>query len=172
MSAPNSEQPLIFGSGGYVLCAVCVCVQYQRMGVHFKNFGVLRLSFWLKLVFIVVEVGLAVAFGVLNKKKRWNNAAIVEWVIALIYTFWVLSFVVDFLPAGSPEHHHMGGTSGPNMEEAAIANEGIAHDGTATRYGRNGDVHYPSGTTASGGYTNGNGYANGYGHKESHTHRI
>jgi len=160
---------LVLFIGGYVICAVCVCVQYQRLGVHFRDFRVLRASFWLKLVFIVVEVALAVAFGILNKKERWNAAAIIEWIIALIYTFWVLSFVVDFLPAGSPEHHHMGGHNGPNMEEAAIASEGVAHDNSAARYGRtfspNGDMHYPSGTTASGGYANGNGYANGHGHK-------
>jgi len=163
---------LVLFIGGYVVCAICVCIQYQRLGAHFRDFRILRMSFWLKFVFIIVEVALAVAFGVLNKTKHWNTAAVVEWVIALVYTFWVLSFVVDFLPAGSPEHHHLGGNSGPNMEEAAMANEGVAHDNSATRYGRNGDMHYPSGTTASGGYTNGNGHSNGYGYKENNTYRL
>jgi hypothetical protein len=52
----------------------------------------------MKLFFIIVEVALAIAFGVLNRTKMWNAAACVEWAIAFVYTFWVLSFVVDFLP--------------------------------------------------------------------------
>jgi len=164
--------------GGYVFCAVCVCVEHQRLGVHFREFRVLRVSFWLKLTFIIVEVALAIAFGVLNREKRWNAAAIVEWIIALIYTFWVMSFIIDFLPAGSPQHHHMNGDTGPNMEEAAMANQGVANDRSATRYGRSvspeAHAHYPSGTTASGGYTNGNSHmnGNGYGHKENPTYRV
>jgi hypothetical protein len=53
-------------------------------------------------------------------------------------------------------------SGGPNMEEAAMAHEGVAHDDAAGRYSRHqGDMHYPSGTTAS--MTNG---INGF-HKES-----
>jgi hypothetical protein len=139
----------------------------------------------MKFGFIIVEVTLAIgmilpclnaksksnvyiAFGALNRTKKWNAAAIVEWVIALVYTFWVLSFVIDFLPAASPKNHQMNTTPGANLEEAAIENAGVAHDDSANRYGRtfgnNGDVHYPSGTTASGGVTH--GWTNGH-NKES-----
>ena len=79
-----------------------------------------------------------------------------------------MSFVIDFLPAASPKHHQMNMASGPNLEEAAIANAGVVHDdATAGRYGntssRNVETHYPSGTTATGAGTN--GWTNG--HKES-----
>jgi hypothetical protein len=97
------------------------------------------------------------AFGVLNRQKKWNEAAIIEWIIALLFTFWVLSFVIDFLPAGSPGHHNMNGGD-ETLEEAAMSQ-------TNSQYlTRNGDVHYPSGTTASGGMNN--GWANGH-HKEA-----
>ena len=53
----------------------------------------MAISFWIKLVFIFVELGLAIAFGVLGDKKHYNSAAIVEWTIALIYTFYVWRYV-------------------------------------------------------------------------------
>jgi len=84
--------------GGYVVSAIFICAEYQRLGVLFREYRILRLSFWMKLFFIVVEIALAIAFGVLNRSKMWNAAACVEWAIAFVYTFWVLSFVVDFLP--------------------------------------------------------------------------
>jgi len=90
--------------GGYVISAVFICAEYQRLGVMYRNQRILRISFWMKLFFIIVEVCLAIAFGVLNKEKKWNAAACVEWVIAFVYTFWVLSFVVDFLPVIDHKH--------------------------------------------------------------------
>jgi hypothetical protein len=47
------------------------------------------MSFWIKLAFIIVEVGLAIAFGVLGDKGNKTDAAIVEWIISLIYIFYV-----------------------------------------------------------------------------------
>ena len=62
------------------------------------------MSFWIKLAFIFVELGLAIAFGVLGDRRRYNSAALVEWTIALIYTFYVWSFAIDFIPAVRTKH--------------------------------------------------------------------
>ena len=59
----------------------------------------LRNSFWIKLVFILIEVVLAIAFGTCNFKKIYNAAAILEWAIAFVFTFYVLSFIYDLIPA-------------------------------------------------------------------------
>jgi len=146
--------------GGYVISAVFVCAEYQRLGIHNREYRVIRVSFYFKLLFIIIEVALAIAFGVLNRKKMWNTAAIVEWIIALIYTFWVLSFVIDFLPSGSPKHPFHGGNNGMDMQEAAESQAQYTRDSRVDRYDRS-DAHYPSGTTAS--ITNGygNGHTNG-----------
>jgi len=50
-------------------------------------------------MFIFVEVGLAIAFVVLGYKKHYTAAAVCEWLVSLIYTFYVWSFALDFLPA-------------------------------------------------------------------------
>ena len=83
---------------GYILSAIFLCAEFQRLGVQYRQYQVLRNSFWAKLTFILVEIALAIVFGVCNRMAR-NVAAIVEWVIALIFTFWVLSFLIDLLPA-------------------------------------------------------------------------
>lgn len=96
---------------GYVVSAIFICAEYQRLGIHFREHRVLRLSFWIKLAFILIEVVLAVAFGVLGRKKMRNEAAIVEWVIAFIFTFYVFSFIIDLAPATRTKNRAGFGTS-------------------------------------------------------------
>ncbi|KAF7890191.1 hypothetical protein EAF00_008506 [Botryotinia globosa] len=91
--------------GGYILSAIFICWEYQRLGIHYREHSVLRISFWVKLAFIFVELGLAIGFGVCNRKSWWNTAAILEWIIALIYTFYVWSFAIDFIPAIRTKHY-------------------------------------------------------------------
>lgn len=45
---------------GYVVSAIFVCAEYQRLGIHFREHRILRISFWLKLFFIIIEVALAI----------------------------------------------------------------------------------------------------------------
>lgn len=92
--------------GGYIISAIFVCIEYQRLGVHHRDSKYIRGSFYMKLTFIFVEFGLAVAFGVLGNKHHRTTAAVIEWVIALIYAFYVWSFAIDFLPALRTKHHH------------------------------------------------------------------
>ena len=69
------------------------------MPPDFRQHRVLRNSFWIKLVFILIEVALAIAFGTCNFKKIYDAAAILEWAIAFVFTFYVLSFIYDLIPA-------------------------------------------------------------------------
>jgi uncharacterized membrane protein YbhN (UPF0104 family) len=51
---------LVLFIGGYIVSAVFVCWEYQRLGIHYREFRILRASFWVKLAFIFVEGGLAI----------------------------------------------------------------------------------------------------------------
>ena len=107
---------------GYVFAAIFLCAEYQRLGIKYRQHSVLRISFWIKLAFILTEIALAVVFGVCSSKAR-NVAAVVEWVIALIFTFWVLSFMVDLLPAVRRsqtrwDHKHTATGAGIEINEA------------------------------------------------------
>ncbi|CAL3971898.1 unnamed protein product [Diplocarpon coronariae] len=96
---------LVLFIGGYMVSAIFVCWEYQRLGIHYRQFRILRISFWIKLAFIFVELGLAIAFGVLGTRDMYDSAAICEWVIALIYTFYIWSYAIDFVPAVRAKHY-------------------------------------------------------------------
>ncbi|KAK5112945.1 hypothetical protein LTR62_003767 [Meristemomyces frigidus] len=90
---------LVVFIAGYIISAIFICAEYQRLGIHFREHRILRISFWIKLTFIFVELGLAIAFGVLQYKHQDNVSAVLEWTISLIYIFYIWSFIIDFLPA-------------------------------------------------------------------------
>ncbi|KAF2016025.1 hypothetical protein BU24DRAFT_492192 [Aaosphaeria arxii CBS 175.79] len=139
---------------GYIVSAIFICWEYQRLGIHFREHSVLRYSFWIKLSFILIEVALAIAFGVTQKTDRYNVAAVLEWVIAFVFFFYVLSFFIDFMPAASSKHHYSN-ESKMNMATSE-PNGDAAHDGA--RYFR-GAAATEAGTAN--GYTNGNVNGNG-----------
>ena len=95
---------LLLFIAGYVISAIFLCAEYQRLGIHYRQHRVLRMSFWVKLTFIIVEVGLAVGFIVCTYTGHYNPGAVFEWVIALVFTLWVLSFLMDLLPAVRTKH--------------------------------------------------------------------
>ncbi|CAD6575634.1 MAG: hypothetical protein ASARMPRED_007408 [Alectoria sarmentosa] len=97
---------LLLFIAGYVISAIFICAEYQRLGVHFRQHGILRLSFWLKLMFIIVEVIFAIIFAATTFDGEQNVAAIFEWIIAFVFTFYVLTFFVDLLPAARSTQEH------------------------------------------------------------------
>lgn len=100
------------------MSAIAICIEYQRLGVHHRH-NVLRASFWIKIAFIIIELALAIAFGVFNQKESYNKAAILEWIISLVYTFYVWSFFVDFIPAVRSKHHQSRETAVEMAEEGS-----------------------------------------------------
>ncbi|KAI9848737.1 MAG: hypothetical protein M1837_006824 [Sclerophora amabilis] len=129
---------LLFFIVGYIGTAVFVCWEYQRLGVHYRQHRVLRISFWIKLVFIVVEVILAIAYGCCLYKNRPNEGAVLEWVIALIFTVFPLSFFVDLLPAVRFKHHRELYQGESNTAEQGMAHNGVAHQPQNGGYHSNG----------------------------------
>ncbi|KAF2842760.1 hypothetical protein M501DRAFT_22606 [Patellaria atrata CBS 101060] len=136
--------------GGYILSAVFTCAEYQRLGFHYREHRLLRASFWIKLAFILVEVALAIAFGVCQRQDKYNEAAVLEWIIALIFTFYILSFFIDFVPALRTKHH---------QSRATTVEMGM-RDGAPAEFA-DGNGYHANGHTN--GHTNGqaHGHANG-----------
>ncbi|KAK7731527.1 hypothetical protein SLS53_008767 [Cytospora paraplurivora] len=97
--------------GGYVVSAICVCIEYGLMGLLYRKHEhqsgvqthhqhrILITSFVVKLIFILIEMSLAIAFGVTEYHGYYNKSAILEWIVALVYIFYVWSYALDFLPA-------------------------------------------------------------------------
>lgn len=106
---------------GYVLSAIFICWEYALLGRKFRRHPVLAISFWMKLFFIVVEICVAIAFGATQAEDHRNAAAVLEWVLAFIFTFYIFTFVMDLAPAIKTKHHmshpavtEMGAYGGPN----------------------------------------------------------
>ncbi|KAI0430828.1 hypothetical protein F5Y09DRAFT_306617 [Xylaria sp. FL1042] len=95
---------LVLFIAGYLISAILLCVEFQLLGRKYRQHTVLRMSFWVKLTFVIVELALAIGFGVSSARHDYNHAAILEWVIAVIFTFYVLSFVIDLWPAVATRH--------------------------------------------------------------------
>ncbi|RFU34059.1 hypothetical protein B7463_g2293, partial [Scytalidium lignicola] len=90
---------------GYIVSAICLCWEYHRLGKHFRQVRILRTSYFMKLFFIVIEVILAIAFVSTNWGHSYNAAAVLEWAVAFIFTFYLASFVVDLWPARRTHDH-------------------------------------------------------------------
>lgn len=96
---------LLLFIAGYVLSAVFICAEYQRLGIHYRNHRILKISFYVKLFFILIEVVLAVVFASTTFTSKQNVAAVFEWIVALVFTFYILSFLLDLLPSVRTKHH-------------------------------------------------------------------
>jgi TRAP-type C4-dicarboxylate transport system permease small subunit len=107
---------------GYIISAIFLCAEYQRLGIHYRQHRILRISFWIKLMFIIVEFCLAISFAVCSWKSKLNVSAVLEWIgmspipqnhspmltylsVSLIFTFYVLSFLLDLWPSVRSKHH-------------------------------------------------------------------
>lgn len=111
---------------GYIISAILICAEYLRLGIFYRSqHRILFASFVMKATFIVVEIALAIAFGVTGRHKNQRNvSSVLEWgmsmssplfvysiqlltlaVIAFIFTGYVLSFVVDLLPSVRTRRH-------------------------------------------------------------------
>lgn len=71
----------------------------EPLSLDHREHRILRTSFRIKLAFIILELILIIAFGVCSRVKRRNAAAILEWIIAFIFSAYVFSFIVDLWPA-------------------------------------------------------------------------
>ncbi|KAI1169816.1 hypothetical protein F4777DRAFT_571686 [Nemania sp. FL0916] len=89
---------------GYLLSAIFICWEFQRLGKKYRQHRILRSSFWVKLTFVLVELGLAIGFGVTRRRDDVDHAAILEWVVALVFTFYIFSFMIDLWPAVATRH--------------------------------------------------------------------
>ncbi|KAI9720903.1 MAG: hypothetical protein M1828_005473 [Chrysothrix sp. TS-e1954] len=68
-------------------------------------------------------------FGVFNTLgDHQNAAAIIEWIIAFVFTLYIMTFIVDLLPALRTKHHY---------SQESVAE--MAH-GESSSYG-NGSAH-------------------------------
>ncbi|KAH8897358.1 hypothetical protein GQ53DRAFT_887757 [Thozetella sp. PMI_491] len=90
---------LLLFMAGYCISAIFICWEFRRLEVTHPRHPILRISFWVKLGFVIVEAILAITFIALNFTSRYDGAAVIEWTISFIFTFYEASFFIDLYPA-------------------------------------------------------------------------
>lgn len=83
---------------GIVLSALFTTLEYRSLGKSFTTHPVLKYSYAGKAVLLVVEGGLSIGFAVCLGTHKPTAGAALEWVIAFIFTLYVLTFFFDLRP--------------------------------------------------------------------------
>jgi len=168
---------LLLFIAGYVISAIFICAEYQRLGIHYRNHRIIRISFWVKLLFILVEVAFAIVFVATGFTHNKNIAAIFEWLVALIFTGYILSFLLDLLPSVRTKHHiPQGFREGPVVEKGHgmrhAQNGEYEENLTNDSAGPTDNVHGGYRGTATNGFATANGQTNGHMYKEKYEQNL
>jgi hypothetical protein len=110
---------LLLFIGGYWISAIFICAEYQRLGIKYREYRILAISFWIKLSFILAELFLCIAFASTSWTGYRNTAAVLEWIISFVFTFYVLSFAIDLWPAVKTKDHRQRFVKPREMEEGS-----------------------------------------------------
>ena len=84
-------------SFGYIIAACCMAVERKVLSTHYPTNKILRHSFRLKLFFIFAEILLVIICGVAMYEGEWRVSVVAEWIIGLLFTFYMWSCAIDFL---------------------------------------------------------------------------
>ncbi|KAL2888315.1 tyrosine kinase protein [Ceratocystis lukuohia] len=84
---------------GFIASAIFACWEFRSLRHYYVDEPHLEASFYTKLAFIIFEGSLAIVFGILVKTHHRDAAAVVEWILAFIFSFYVFSYVMDLWPA-------------------------------------------------------------------------
>lgn len=104
----------------------------QKTDFRNHHHRILRASFWIKLTFILLEVILALSFISCNFAGAKNAAAVLEWAVSFIFTFYIFSFFVDLIPAVKTKRREkrFGGSSDETeMQVEMERGEGVGERG-------------------------------------------
>ncbi|KAJ5497910.1 hypothetical protein LT330_002804 [Penicillium expansum] len=94
---------------GFLLSAALMCLDYIYLGIaHALRQPMLMTSFVIKSSFIVVELALIIVFRITEHThyQQNNTAATLEWVIAFVFTGYILSLIVDLMPSAQRNLHN------------------------------------------------------------------
>lgn len=111
---------------GVVFSALFTTIEYRRLGKTFTQHPVLRWSYRFKIGIVVLEVLLSFAFGATMYGDKNSVAAVLEWLIAFVFTFYVLSFFFDLRPKARTKEDLKKETEGQQIREADGGRETMA----------------------------------------------
>ncbi|KAH6913150.1 Frag1/DRAM/Sfk1 [Coprinopsis sp. MPI-PUGE-AT-0042] len=79
---------------GVALSAIFTVIEFRWISKEYREMRALKKAYKLKVVLVIILIALAIAFGV-NLSKRIDAAAVLEWTISFIFTFYILTYFYD-----------------------------------------------------------------------------
>jgi fumarate reductase subunit C len=83
---------------GYLVSAAFLCWERRELRRDFSIHNLLAIAFYIKIVFVVLEIAMGAAFIVCFKRFD-GPAAVLEWAIAFFFILYASAFFIDLLPA-------------------------------------------------------------------------
>jgi len=83
---------------GVAISALFTVLEFRWLNKHYADSRRLHYSYIAKAIIVFVLVALSIGFGG-SLDKRHEAAAVLEWIIAFGFTFYLLTFVFDLLIA-------------------------------------------------------------------------
>jgi hypothetical protein len=103
--------------------------------VDYRDERLFRISWWVKLAFIIVELGLVIGFMFSMVRGNWNTSAILEWIVSFFFTFYAMSFILDLWPAVATKNGHIPLAKSVEMEPVSNGTTDVeAANVSSTRY--------------------------------------
>lgn len=90
------------------LSAVFTCAEYGILDRETQHKRHIVVSFYFKIVWFIIELGLAISFPTTGNRSE-NGSAVVEWTLAFIYPFYQLMLAYDLWPAYNKTKGHYPG---------------------------------------------------------------
>ncbi|KAL2268622.1 hypothetical protein VTJ83DRAFT_3468 [Remersonia thermophila] len=118
---------------GFVLSAVFLCWEFRRLGKAHQNQPILRRSFYVKLLFVLVELVLAAGFIACLWTSRFDAGAVLEWIIAVIFSAYLLSFAMDLYPAAGTRTS--AAATAADAEAKELSRDGASKSASGERLG-------------------------------------
>ena len=88
---------------GYIFAGAFICAEKRHLSSWFPKCKILRLSFWIKLCFVVGEF-LMLFIGTITMFNGIHDPSVVmEWIIAMFFAFYMASFAIDFFAVAEVE---------------------------------------------------------------------
>lgn len=87
----------------FIVCigisCMCTIAEFFYLDNSYSGVRRLRVSYFFKLLWLIVAVILAIGFAVCNRTDKDNVAAVFEWFLAFFYGIYLLILAYDLLPA-------------------------------------------------------------------------
>jgi len=89
---------LTLASAGYIISAAFLCWERRQLRKDFGEHFLRSVAFYVKIVFVALEVVLIVAVIVCFARYE-DPDAVFEWAIAFLFVLYAAAFLIDLLPA-------------------------------------------------------------------------